>query len=188
LAFSVVTKQFPPAFVHCAHCLDGVDHQVQDDLLQFDPISLDRRQSLDEFRLRRAPFLAASARMNSIASRIAADLYAVPLARPLFREVAGRVNEGARPNAVPDDATKRLPDLIRIRTIQPSQSRLGVATIAATGCFTSWTIEATRQPIVPTWLACASSACISRPSSSHRRASTMSRPPKAWRTASATAF
>ena len=36
-------QQFPRSFAHLAHGLDGVEDQVEDHLLQFDPISLNRR-------------------------------------------------------------------------------------------------------------------------------------------------
>lgn len=38
---------------HPAHCFDGIDYQVQDDLLQLDPICSNERQAIRKSRLHR---------------------------------------------------------------------------------------------------------------------------------------
>ena len=48
-------QQLPRAIVHADHRVRGVAEQVEDDLLELDPIAVDRRKIVSEFRLKNDP-------------------------------------------------------------------------------------------------------------------------------------
>ena len=144
-AVPVVISKFPMPFAHRAHRLDGVEGQVKDHLLQFDPISSDGRQALEEVCLHQNPFFMASPRVSSITSRIAA-LISTRSSRGVafLTEITNPVHDSARPIAVPDNAVERLPELVEIGGSARSHrsAAWALATVAAIGWFTSWAIEA----------------------------------------------
>ena len=79
----VINSSRGPSLI-LAHGLDGVEDQVEDHLLQFDPVSLNQRQALGEFRLHRDAVLRrfATGELDNLADRCI-DLHAlVALAAP----------------------------------------------------------------------------------------------------------
>ena len=112
-----------------AHCLDGVDDQVEDHLLQLHPVSLNERQTLRECCRHRDAVLRrlATGQRNDLEDRVV-DRHALPPCRRLLDEGTDPADDVARSLAVLQDTTERLPDLLEIRRLgaQPAQSRIGV--------------------------------------------------------------
>ena len=76
LGFCRLDEQFSRPFTDTAHCFNRVNDQVQDHLLQLDPICPNGRQRLRELRVKRDAVLSplrasASLWLRTITSRIA---------------------------------------------------------------------------------------------------------------------
>ena len=62
-------QQFSRAIADAAHCLDGIDDQVEHHLLQLDAIAWNERRAIRQFLSRETPFFTASPCVSSITSR-----------------------------------------------------------------------------------------------------------------------
>src|SRR6266446_6207256 len=113
---SRANQQPSRSLADAAHCFNGVDDQVEDHLLQLDPISLNERQALRELRLRRDAVLHhfPTGQDNHIADRVV-DVQAILPWRRLLDEVTDPADAVASSICVLGDAAERLPDLLQIR-------------------------------------------------------------------------
>src|SRR5260370_4765487 len=138
LRFFRADQQVPRTVAGFAHRLDRVDDQVQDYLLQLHPISCNERQVLRGLHVHRDTVLHgfAAGELNHLAD-CSADLQAILPRRRLHYEVANPVDDLARPLAIVDDTSERLPRLFQIRrlTIQPAPRRAGVTDARRDGLF-----------------------------------------------------
>src|SRR6202007_2208465 len=78
------------------HRLDRVDDQVEDHLLQLDPIAVDERQALGEVHLHRGagPYRFAAGELNHLADRLVYGHPVLPWGR-LFDELTDSANDVA---------------------------------------------------------------------------------------------
>ena len=127
--FPGADQQISRSLADAAHCLDGVDDEVQDHLLQLDAIAVNERQTVRELRPHRNAVLHrfAAGELNHFADR-RVEVHAVLLGRRLPHEGTDAGDNVAGSLAGLNDTIERLPHLLEIRrpSLQPAQSGLGV--------------------------------------------------------------
>jgi hypothetical protein len=104
--------------IPASHGLDGVENQVEDHLLQLDPIAVHGRRALGEFGPHRdaVPDRFASGELDHLADR-SIDVHAIARRRRLLGEIANALDHLACPGAVPDDASEGLLCLLQIQRV-----------------------------------------------------------------------
>ena len=161
------------------HRFDGVDDQVEDHLLQLDPVRMNERQALRELRPHPDAVLHhfAAGQGDDLNDRLV-DLQALLPRGSFLDEGPDPADDLAGTFAVIRDLAEDLPDLAEFGWLAASQRKAAwaLSTVAAIGWLTSWATEAVSCPIVATRLAWVSSACAERKASSARLRSVMCRP------------
>ena len=145
LGFSAADQQFARALVDAAHCLDGIDDQVEDHLLQLDTISLNERQALGQLSFHRNAILDRfSTGQRDDLEYCLVDPQQILSRRCFLGEPADAVDDVTGTVTVSQDATERCRTSSKSGGRAPSQRRAAWAlvTVAAMGWFTSWAIEA----------------------------------------------
>src|SRR5216684_2591450 len=116
LGLSGGDEQLSRPFRDGAHCLDSVDDEIEDNLLQLDAIALNQRQALRELGLHRRAILHcfATGELHHLADCLV-YVHPVPPWRRLFDELTYSADDVAGAIGVLDDTAERLPDLLQIR-------------------------------------------------------------------------
>ncbi len=139
VTFKDEEEAFSPSFSFAArlkpgsHGLDGVEDQVEDYLLQFDPVSLDRRQVLDKFGLHKDAVLHrfTTGEFDHF-SDCCINLHVLLQGRRPLDESANPTEHRAGPGPVPDNAVERLPDFVQVR---PRRSEAMLQTEEQRSCY-----------------------------------------------------
>ena len=109
-----------------AHRLHGVDDQIKDDLLEFNPVPRDERQTVGELRPHRNVVLHrfGTSELDDLSDCVI-DVQPIRSRRRPFHKITDAANDIARSKAVLDDARDRSPRLLEIRRPrgQPAQGR-----------------------------------------------------------------
>src|SRR5260370_22222621 len=121
-------QQLSLPFVHCAHCFNGVDDQVQQHLLQLNAIPLHHRQLLRESGLQcdAMPDNLVAGQGGGVEDHLV-HVERVVARGYLFNEAADPSDDVARSIAVLDDTPESLPDFTHVGRLRanPTQGGLG---------------------------------------------------------------
>jgi hypothetical protein len=99
----------------CAHCLQGVENEIKDDLLKLDPITFNDRQAFREFGRHRDPVLQclSSNKLNHFSHSLV-HIYAVGLWRCFLHERTHSTDNGTGSVRIAGSAGERFSDLLQI--------------------------------------------------------------------------
>jgi hypothetical protein len=140
LGLSAVDLQPTRSLTSATHCLESIYHQVEEHLLEFDPISLNEWQAVGEFDLHRHSIFQrfAAGELDHLAD-CSIDLQGLPPRRRPLDEGANTVDDLGGSIAVLNNSSERLPHLFQIRrpSVQPAQSCGGVCDGCGDWLFTS---------------------------------------------------
>src|SRR6516225_243954 len=129
LSLSSADDQFPRPLADRAQCFDSVDDQVEDHLLQLDPISANKWQALRALRLHRDAVLRdfATGQADDLEDRFV-DVHVFFMERCFFEKRAHPADDLADSIAVSKDTIERLPGLLQIWRFfaQPAQRGSGI--------------------------------------------------------------
>ena len=127
----VLMSQFPRPS-HPAHCFNRVNDQVQDHLLQLDPISLNRSQALLELRLNRDIVLCHFAAGDD--DHVADRLVNIQTFRPWRRFLnkgTDSADNGTGPIGIVHNAVKRFACFLQIRRPAVQKVKAALALLCA---------------------------------------------------------
>ena len=115
--------QFSRPLGQRARRFHGVDDQVKDHLLQFDPVAADERHAVGKLRPHQDAVLHrfATSKLDDFLDR-RIDVHAVIAQRRFLDEIAYALDDVPRPRGVPDDALERLPNFVQFRWVEAKKA------------------------------------------------------------------
>jgi hypothetical protein len=127
-------EQCSRPLVDRAHCFDGVEDQVQNDLLQLNTISLNRKQPVRQAGPDRDSILGdcASRESNHLGDRVI-KINAILSGRGFLDVITDPVDDVSSPIGIAHDTDERFPDLAQVwrLPIEKVEGRAGVVARAA---------------------------------------------------------